>query len=111
MTGPLLHPTDAAILALLEDEPLPARAVAAQLDLPERTARHRLRQLRACGLITKDLMGLHHPSGLELDFEPRHKPTPAIPSEGEGNEGLAALVLLTTFLGIAVANWRRLRNG
>jgi len=45
------YPTDQAICRLLAGEALPTAAIAYRLGLPDRTARHRLRQLRRAGLV------------------------------------------------------------
>lgn len=53
------HPTDAAICRLLAAGPLATAALATRLAIPERTARHRLSQLRQAGVIVTGPDGRH----------------------------------------------------
>ena len=48
------YPTDVAICRLLAAGPLPTAALATQLGIPERTARHRLVRLRQAGVVVTD---------------------------------------------------------
>jgi hypothetical protein len=59
MAEPPVYATDAAICRLLAEGPLPTAAIAARLAIPERTARHRLRQLRRSGTVVTGTDGLH----------------------------------------------------
>ena len=60
MTDSLANPTDSAICGLLAAGPLPTAALAVQLGIPERTARHRLYRLRQAGAVVTGMDGLHH---------------------------------------------------
>lgn len=54
-----MYATDAAMCRLLAEGPLPTAAIAARLAIPERTARHRLAQLRRSGVVVAGTDGLH----------------------------------------------------
>jgi len=53
------NPTDAAICGLLGAGPAPTAALAARLEVPERTVRHRLYRLRQAGAVVSGRDGLH----------------------------------------------------
>ena len=58
-----VYATDTAICRLLAAGPLPSAAIAARLAMSERTARHRLRQLRRSGIVITGTNGIHHLAG------------------------------------------------
>jgi len=58
------YPPDTAICRLLAAGPLPTPAIAVRLAMPERTARHRLHQLRRGGVVVTGDDGLHRLAGL-----------------------------------------------
>ena len=60
MTDTPTYPTDTAICRLLAAGPLPTRALATRLAIPERTVRHRLYRLRQAGVVVSGPDGLHH---------------------------------------------------
>ena len=60
MTDLPAKPTDTAICGLLAAGPLPTAALAARLDIPERTVRHRLSRLRQAGTVVTGSDGRHH---------------------------------------------------
>ena len=76
------YPPDAAICRLLAAGPLTTRAIADQISAPERTVRHRIRQLRLQGWLETDFYGAH-----QL-IEPL--PSPESPSAGDGGAIAAA---------------------
>lgn len=53
------YDTDAAICRLLAGGSLPTAVIAARLAMPERTARHRVHQLRCSGTVITGTDGLH----------------------------------------------------
>ena len=58
------YPPDVAICRLLVGGPLPTTTIVDRLDMPERTARHRLHQLRRWGVVVTGDDGLHRLAGL-----------------------------------------------
>ena len=114
-----VYATDAAMCRLLADGPLPTAAIAARLAIPERTARHRLRQLRRSGTVVSGLDGLHRLAApvvadlaaavpdlaaagdLAAPVVARDRPASDMPSEEDG--GLWAGVALLAATGIALA--------
>jgi len=59
MTDTPANRTDAAICRLLVAGPAPTVAIAARLEVPERTVRHRLYRLRQAGTVVTGPDGLH----------------------------------------------------
>ena len=107
-----MYPPDTAICRLLAAGPLPTAGVAARLAMPERTARHRLRQLRRSGVVVAGQDGLHHLAEPGLaDLAGRAEPDGAAPtpseattSEATGGWGptLAAAAAAVVSLAVAI---------
>ncbi|HVA85258.1 MAG TPA: winged helix-turn-helix domain-containing protein [Candidatus Saccharimonadales bacterium] len=137
MTELPTYPTDAAIYRLLAGGPLPTAAIADRLAMPERTARHRLHQLRRSGVVVSDTNGLHRlavpalagavpalavpvvPSaapvtGIPMMIAPNDTETDGgnrVPTTLPGGYWTALVVLAVAGIGLAaVVIWRRPSN-
>jgi len=110
-----VYDTDAAICRLLADGPLPTAAIAARLAIPERTARHRLRQLRRSGTVVTGADGLHRLAApvvedlaaavpdLAAPAVARESPASGAPSREDGGGWTVLAVLAVVGIGLAVA--------
>lgn len=83
-------PTDARILAVLADGPLPTAAIADGLGTPERTIRHRLMRLRQSGRVVTLPDGRHGVAG-SGDAPAAREDGPAV-TLPDGRHGLAGSV-------------------
>ncbi len=106
MADPPVHATDAAICRLLADGPLPTAAIAARLAIPERTARHRLRQLRRSGVVVTGTDGLHRlaaPAGADLAAADVVRDHPASGAPSGEDDGHWTVIALLAVVGIGLA--------
>ena len=99
------YPPDAAICRLLTGRPLPTAAIADRLGMPERTVRHRLRQLRQTGVLATGSDGLHRlaaPAGPDLAASVAgDSPESGMPSGKVGGRRTVIAVLAVVGFGLA----------
>jgi hypothetical protein len=116
MTDLATYPTDQAICRLLAGEALPTAAIADRLAMPERTARHRLAQLRRAGVVVTGPDGLHRlaagplpaladPAAALADPAPAHAEATDSdgPSSNDGGHWGSGAVLAGAAFGLALA--------